>query len=791
MGEDQQRGRVRFANCRFDFSAYSLERDGEPVSVEPKVLELLAILIARRDRAVGRAELQDLLWPNQDISDSALTHLIYAARQAVGDDSRAQTIIRTVHRRGYQFVAEARFESPVGEQTADSAPVPAVPAGKTAAKPSWLASDRLMPLGLTLLAIAVFGLWLVWRPSAAPQPLTVVALLPMSTEQVDDESGWVDTGVSELLARHFSQRTGVLVVDAPRVRRLLEAAKADLGDDSERLLEELHQRAGADYLVRTSAQVADDASYRGALSIHGRDGSHHEVALETEELGGMVDNMARQLAHQTGQRWRDAVNIQVLSSDDDFVNQSFARGMNALLQGQLDVAATLFDAALGLAPEQAFARYELGNIRQWQGELDEAVRLYRQVVEQARQADEPNLQGVALTQLGVIAWRRGQLDRAREYNEQALANFIRADHPLNQAYARGNLGIFAASAGDHEQARLYYGHALLEFRRARERAGESAVYSNLAVLSGLQGRLQEAFEYQQLALEIQRELDLRQMMVFSLTNLGELYRRLGRFEPAGIALDEASELAVEVGYANGRAGAALGRASLQRVLGRTGSASTAVEQALSTYRELGDPAGQGRTLIEWARIEQEAGQAEQALVIAEQAIEVSEPAISAVELASKQLIVAGLAVANGLDRPVDDLLARVEEVLEQEPNPDLELNLALVRAQAAGSMESVTAWERVVGDPLLAQRPLLALDVARAHFDWLLASGEIEQAGQVMVELERRFPGHPVALPTRTRWLLAQGQEQDALEIIETWSQTEPEAWPQLRDELQRKASGA
>jgi DNA-binding winged helix-turn-helix (wHTH) protein len=40
------------------------------------------------------------------VSESALTSRIKAARQAVGDDGTAQAVIRTVHGRGYEFVAE-------------------------------------------------------------------------------------------------------------------------------------------------------------------------------------------------------------------------------------------------------------------------------------------------------------------------------------------------------------------------------------------------------------------------------------------------------------------------------------------------------------------------------------------------------------------------------------------------------------------------------------------------------------------------------------------------------------
>ena len=63
-------------------------------------------LVDHRDRVVTKPELLDAVWGDRFVSESALTSRIKAARQAVGDDGAAQQVIRTVHGRGYQFVAD-------------------------------------------------------------------------------------------------------------------------------------------------------------------------------------------------------------------------------------------------------------------------------------------------------------------------------------------------------------------------------------------------------------------------------------------------------------------------------------------------------------------------------------------------------------------------------------------------------------------------------------------------------------------------------------------------------------
>jgi pimeloyl-ACP methyl ester carboxylesterase len=54
---------------------------------------------------VTKEELLDGIWGDRFVSESALTSRLKAARRAIGDDGQTQRCIRTVHGRGYRFVA--------------------------------------------------------------------------------------------------------------------------------------------------------------------------------------------------------------------------------------------------------------------------------------------------------------------------------------------------------------------------------------------------------------------------------------------------------------------------------------------------------------------------------------------------------------------------------------------------------------------------------------------------------------------------------------------------------------
>jgi pimeloyl-ACP methyl ester carboxylesterase/DNA-binding winged helix-turn-helix (wHTH) protein len=103
-----------FEDCELDLRRFELRRDGTRSAIEPQVFDVLALLVRERDRVVSKEELLDAVWGDRFVSEAALTSRIKALRRAVGDDGRAQRVVRTVHGRGYQFVA------PV-EERADSA----------------------------------------------------------------------------------------------------------------------------------------------------------------------------------------------------------------------------------------------------------------------------------------------------------------------------------------------------------------------------------------------------------------------------------------------------------------------------------------------------------------------------------------------------------------------------------------------------------------------------------------------------------------------------------------------
>lgn len=103
---------VTFDGYELDANMCELRRAGKRVPMEPQVYDVLAYLAERRGHVVSKHELLDAVWGDRFVSEGALSSRIAAARRATGDDGKRQIVIRTVHGKGFAFIAEVQSHIP-------------------------------------------------------------------------------------------------------------------------------------------------------------------------------------------------------------------------------------------------------------------------------------------------------------------------------------------------------------------------------------------------------------------------------------------------------------------------------------------------------------------------------------------------------------------------------------------------------------------------------------------------------------------------------------------------------
>src|SRR5216683_1367659 len=116
--------RYTFGPFSLDPEARVLLRDGEPVPMAGKALDVLVVLVQNRGRLIEKDALLSQVWTGTIVEEANLSQSIFTVRKILGDSPRDHRYIATVPGRGYQFVA------PVTELTGETLQTAAAPQGQ-------------------------------------------------------------------------------------------------------------------------------------------------------------------------------------------------------------------------------------------------------------------------------------------------------------------------------------------------------------------------------------------------------------------------------------------------------------------------------------------------------------------------------------------------------------------------------------------------------------------------------------------------------------------------------------
>ena len=206
-------------------------------------------LIKNRDRVVTRQELLQTLWQGRVVSDSALSARLKAARKAVGDTGGAQEIIKTIHGRGYQFIAEA---TEINEKDAQSDSSPQLKREKSP---------------------------LPDKPS--------IAVLPFQNLSNDPEQEFFSEGITEDIITELSKFRELFVI--ARNSSFVYGGKAmDVRDVSQEL--------GVQYILEGSVRKAKNQVRISAQLIEGESGNHiwaERYDRELEDIFAVQDEVTQ------------------------------------------------------------------------------------------------------------------------------------------------------------------------------------------------------------------------------------------------------------------------------------------------------------------------------------------------------------------------------------------------------------------------------------------------------------------------------------------------------------------
>jgi tetratricopeptide (TPR) repeat protein len=201
--------------------------------------------------------------------------------------------------------------------------------------------------------------------------------------------------------------------------------------------------------------------------------------------------------------------------------------------GQLSQAAQFLQAAQKLASELGDrllltrATYNLGLVRQRQGDPTAARRLLQEALDNARHLHLGGIAATILHSLGTVDFQEGDLTGAREKFRQALAVHRSLGDAYNMGLGLYELGHLDYLSGDLSTAEQRTREALDIALREDDRFNEATRWHQLGMIAVRQGELDKADGFFRRALEAGRDIGETDNDAAALEGLGIVAMRKG------------------------------------------------------------------------------------------------------------------------------------------------------------------------------------------------------------------------------------------------------------------------
>ena len=495
-----------FGAFRLDVRERALWCEGKLVPLTPKLVETLLALVEREGHIVDKQELMERVWPDTFVEEGNVARHVSLLRKALSEGSGGASLIETLPRRGYRFIAPVRKVAPpesaepelvvethtitrvtAEERIEDSDTDEAALVGQAVQPPLLQAASVLAPaidaaaappikqprfftrrprLALTALgalALAGFGLFLTFGYFQPKTEVAIdsIAVLPFANQNREAETEYLADGLTENIINNLTQLPDLRVIARNSAFRY-KGKEADL--------------IGAGQALGVRAVVVGRVWQRG---------EHLTVSAE------LVD------VRENKQLWGQQYNRRL--ADVFAVQSEIAQEISEQLRAKLSGAERRQLAKRPTENLKAFQSYTQGlaySHRRTREDLLTAIRYYEQAIAEDRRyalayAGLANAYA-SLGAYGYLAPSEGRR-KAEEAARQALAldeNLAEAHTVLGQIHVLFTPYNF--SSGDHE------------LRRALELSPSLALaHWWLGLSLVFQGRLNEA----QVELLKARELD--------------------------------------------------------------------------------------------------------------------------------------------------------------------------------------------------------------------------------------------------------------------------------------------
>ena len=198
-----------------------LLRDFQPVSITPKTLDLLILLVENSGRLLGKEELLKRIWPDSFVEEANLSVNMSALRRVLGEGPEDHQYIETVPRHGYRFVADVK--EGWSENTQPTAVLS--PPGRIEFHRRPFLLLLVLSLFIALLGLAAMRLRQRVAGTARPVQIQSLAVLPLDNSSGDGSQEYFSEGMTEALITDLSKISTIRVMSHASVMPYKGAGK--------------------------------------------------------------------------------------------------------------------------------------------------------------------------------------------------------------------------------------------------------------------------------------------------------------------------------------------------------------------------------------------------------------------------------------------------------------------------------------------------------------------------------------------------------------------------------------
>ncbi len=295
-----------FEDFRLDTAHLMLSRNGEEISLTPKVVETLLALVERSGEIVSKDELMDRLWANAFVEESNLVQNIYVLRKTLGETTGGKPLIETLRRRGYRFNGELKenkhaqlplAKAGTNDATEDVSEFPSGISNKSIAEKASavIASSFSRPIAaFALLALLVgaigLGYYFLYAGNLAVGDKKSIAVLPLKPINTANRDEIYEVGIADSLIHRFSSMKGFVVRPLSATRKYADIAQDPLAAGREQQV---------DYVLASNYQLAGGKIKVTAQLINVASGQIEET-YKSEKDAGDVFAMQDAIAGEVG-----------------------------------------------------------------------------------------------------------------------------------------------------------------------------------------------------------------------------------------------------------------------------------------------------------------------------------------------------------------------------------------------------------------------------------------------------------------------------------------------------------